>query len=596
MRMRRGNYAILFALTFTTMLAFLAFSIDGGRLKVAALHAENAAEAAALEAVAARRDGDSRSEAERRAGIAASMVNIMGKADKAATVELDIRWGEWDWEEPRVDAGDRWTDRASPQAITVNATVTGGGVTSIFGPAIGLASARGSQQASLAGQGGSKVDYSKFAVTLGARAAMRHRDMILAVDASRYTNMADVDDIRDGLVGFIDELDNLDIPGDRLAFMAYAGEAWNYDVFQPEALEINAAANQFSALSADMGTAMFPLSGNDATFRATAGRFELCDVGVDAWYFAYRHRDPVLDHELPGSGDPTSPPQWDYRILNHLGIGALPWQGPGAAANGGFYTYLREATKDSVSGAYTLPDTMEAFAGQDDDDDDGMTFTLEQQCTLWLWTEVGFAGRDLRRARAATFSVTSPLACHLGNWWEDSPDRYFDETMGRAIAAPDCSAFALGNIPGTLVPRYAHPLGDAIAYQDRSYLAAGSNPGAVFSRAMETFAARTTYGHPTIILVSESAGRCGPNLETDGDAAEFCLAEIDNQVSTFGDALDALRTDTHVVGITPAGSDADIYLGSLTMGRGLYRQVERANGLENVLREYAREVRVQVVQ
>ncbi len=596
MRMRRGNYAILFALTFTTMLAFLAFSIDGGRLKVAALHAENAAEAAALEAVAARRDGDSRSEAERRAAIAASMVSIMGKADKAATVELDIRWGEWDWDEPRTEAGDRWTDRGSPQAITVNATVTGGGVTSIFGPAIGLASARGSQQASLAGQGGSKVDYSKFAVTLGARAAMRHRDMILAVDASRYTNTADVDDIQDGLVGFIDEIDNLDIPGDRLAFMAYAGEAWNYDVFQPESLEINAGGNQFSAISADMGTAMFPVSGNDATFRATAGRFELCDVGVDAWFFAYRHRRPGADFELPGAGDENSPPQADYRIINHLGNGALLWQGPHGTQNGAFYAYLREFTKDSVSGEYTLPDTMLAFSGDDDREDDGTPLTLEQQCTLWLWTEVYFALNDARRIRTFNTSLTSPLACHLGNWWEDNPDRYFDEVMDRAIAAPDCSAFALGNIPGTVVPRYAHPLGDAVAYQDRSYLAAGSNPGALFNRAVDTFTARTTYGHPTIILVSESAGRCGPNLEIDGDAAEYCLGEIDNDVSTFGDALDAMGTDTHVVGITPAGSDADIYLGSLTMGRGLYRQVQNANGLENILREYAREVRVQVVQ
>lgn len=606
-RLRRGNYAVLFVLTFTVMLSYLAFSIDGGRMKVAAIQAENAAEAAALAAVATIRDGGGQTAAELRAQSVADaiFVNRLARDGDSGGNEfsIEIDWGTWDWTEPLTQVGSRWQPSVQRQAVTVNATITGGGVTSIFGPAIALVNDRGNQQGSLYGQPNDKRDYSKFQITVGARAALRHRDIVLAVDASRYTNLLDVADIQDGLVEFMQELEENAVPGDRISLVAYAGEAHNYDLQDPESLQIDTTAFEYTATSPDMGLASYSIADDIDDMVDVAARFELCDVGREAWFYAYRHRAPWLDAELPNWGVQSVPPQADYFVVNRFGRGALEASIVGTSPplpnvkNGNLYAYLSSILDTNVAGGF-LPSAMADFSGlagnQPGQEEDGMLLTEAQQCALWFWTSTNFALADTRRARVNASLQTSPLRCDVGNWWEGNIDRFQDVSDERAIPSVDCAGFGL-TFDG--VPSFQSPDGSPLMYLDRSYFQAGSNPGAAFERAMELFSNRTTYGEATVVLVSESAGRCGPNLENDSEAAAACLGEIDDRVAASTEALENMGVVTHVVSITNEGSAADLYLSSLTTGRGIYIQADSAADLGPILiDQIAHDIRIQVVQ
>src|SRR5690606_25682611 len=129
-RVRRGNYAILFVLTAAVMLSYLAFSIDGGRMKVAHVQAENASEAAGMAALAVVRDGGSRGEALAAARIAAERIMVMGSSSTSGSrFHDDLDWGRWDWNDsPEGDnLGVPWEDaNSSTQAVTARVQVNGG--------------------------------------------------------------------------------------------------------------------------------------------------------------------------------------------------------------------------------------------------------------------------------------------------------------------------------------------------------------------------------------------------------------------------------------------------------------------------------------
>lgn len=593
MRARRGNYIVLFTLTVSVMLSYLAFSIDGSRSKLAMNQVENAAEAAALVAVATVRDGGTRAEARTRALAAANSVNVTGVKPNAEDPDggifaIDVAWGRWNWNQEREDRGSRWQPSAGPQAVQVTARLSGGGMTTIFGPAINFVGGNNNDKG---GWAAPSNGFGSVEITVAARAAMRHRDIVLAVDASRYVPDAMITDIREGLVDFLDELDDLGVPGDRLALVTYGGEAHNYDLLTPGVLEYDATAAQglnYGAGLVDQGTAMFPIAGSEALIGDVLERYTVCDVGPEAWFYAYRFVNPAFDAELfmnaGGFGFGGQFLQADYFVLDEN-------QQPGLI--GGDFT-LNPKNADllvmmqllgAVPGG-TLPAVRDAYLN-------GGPYDDFEQCSLWRVSETVFALTDGRRGLSNFLGHRSPLPCHLGNWYEGDPNRI--TPAGRATRSVECPTLI-----GTLLdgaPRYESPVGDPVMWLDRSYFQAGSNPGAALLRAAEIFEAQDGSAERTVVLVTPTQPRCGRNLEEDPSAATFCLETFEDSVNAGQDALEDLEADTHVIALVAPGSAADAYLSTLPTGRGYYITSEASSNLGPILADQiAHDIRVQVVQ
>lgn len=593
MRARRGNYIVLFTLTVAVMLSYLAFSIDGSRTKLALNQVENAAEAAALVAVATVRDGGTRSQAQARASAAANAIEVTGVKTKAAspggdTFAVDVTWGRWDWNEGLESRDSRWERAPGRQAAEVSVRLTGGGMTTVFGPAIGLVGGRNNDK----GYGSKPTgNFGSVEITVKSKAAMRHRDIVVAVDASRFVPNTMIDDIRDGLVDFLDEIEDLGVPGDRVAFVTYAGDAHNYNLLAPGELTYSSANVQnlnYGIGAVDQGTTLFTVDGNEALIGDVLERYSLCDVGPEAWYFAYRFLRPDVDRELVNGGAVGSYSQSDYWVLDENQNPALTIQDfTDNTQNAGLLTMIQLLTPLPGITAGSNLDVVRTAYLNGGPYDDGL------QCALWRASETLFALSDERRELSNLLGHRSPLPCHLGNWWEGDPNRI--APVGRAARTVDCPAFAGSNLDGT--PRYESPDGTFVMRLDRSYLQAGSNPGVALARAADIFQAQDSSAEPTVVLITPNPPRCGPNLEGDPLASGFCLDTFEDLVNAGQDALEDLEANTHVIALTQPGSAADAYLSTLPTGRGYYIVSEASSNLGEILSDQiAHDIRVQVVQ
>ncbi len=576
-RDRRGNYTILFVLTCSIMLSYLAFSIDGGRMQVAKLDGQNAAEAGALAALAAIRDGADIQEAEAAGAIAANKVSLTASsiASSANTVagggqtfDVAIDWGRWNWEAQRSTLDARWDlrrDGTIPQAITVNVQ-SSGGIGTIFGSALGLAS----------GNSADSKRFSSMKLGVGVRAAFRNRDIVVVVDTSRFTE-GDIEGIQTGMQSFLDALVDNGVPGDNFAVVAYAGAGWIYDLRNPQQLYDADAGQLTSSFSPQEATSPFISVHRDHELaRTTLARVEPCNVGSDAFLHAYRHTNAGEDLELAA-------PYVDYY--------AIEPRPSNPNVEGQFY-WPYDSSSDSVQGMYrdywgNLGVNAVGAANWN-----GSLDTVTQ-CRVWFFIEnMLFLGMDPRRDRVmhAANGVRSPIQCHAGNPYESRPDS-IRRRVDRPIPSVACG---LQPVPESGEPRYNNPANTPQMYEDRAYYEAGSNPAPGLNRAREILANRSTNGEPTVVLLTSTFPRCGPNvLAADiPDCNNIFLADT----SAALEALDQDSVVTHVVAIAPAGSQSDAQLGTFTTGRGLYRRVNRGDQVSAALADIARDLRVQVVR
>ena len=580
-RDRRGNYTILFVLTCSIMLSYLAFSIDGGRMQVAKLDGQNAAEAGALAALAAIRDGSDIQEAEVAAAVAANKVSMtaasIGSSDPnytdpvaggGQTFDVSIDWGRWNWEAQRSTLDARWDlrrDGVIPQAITVNVQ-SSGGVGTIFGSALGLAS----------GNSSDSKKYSSMKLGVGVRAAFRNRDVVVVVDTSRFTE-GDIEGIQTGMQALLDSLVDNGVPGDNFAVVAYAGAGWVYDLRNPQALYDADAGQLTSNFSPNEPTAPFISVHRDHEIaRTTLGRVEPCNIGGDAFLHAYRFTNAGEDLELAA-------PYMDYYAVE-----PRP-SNPNEEAQ--FY-WAWDPSHDTAQGLYRdyWDNVGVGAVGQSNW---GSSLDVVTQCRVWFFLEnFPFLAMDPRRDRVthAANGVRSPIQCHAGNPYEGRPDSV-RRRVNRPIPSVACG---LPVIPESGEPRYNNPDNTPMMYEDRAFYQAGSNPAPGLNRAREILLNRTSNGEPTVVLITSTFPRCGPNVLASDipDCDNLFLADT----SASLEALDQDEVVTHVVAIAPAGSQSDVQLSTFTTGRGLYRRVARGDQVAGVVGDIARDLRVQVVR
>lgn len=579
-RDRRGNYTILFVLTCSIMLSYLAFSIDGGRMQVARLDGQNAAEAGALAALAAIRDGEEIQDAEVAAAVAANKVSMTAaslasgsaadpNSPAGQTFNVSIDWGRWNWEGERSTLDSRWDlrrDGVIPQAITVNVQTSGGGVGTIFGSALGLAS-------------GDASDSQKFAslqLGVGVRAAFRNRDIVVVVDTSRFDE-AHIDGVQAGMQSFLDALVDNGVPGDTFAVVAYAGAGWIYDLRNPDALIDPDAGQLTSSFSPHEPTTPFISVRRDHEIaRSTLGRVEPCNVGSDAFVHAYRFTNAGEDLELAA-------PYMDYYAIEPR---------PSNPNEEGQFYWAYDGAHDTAQGLYR--DYWDNIGvGAVTQGNWGSSLNVVTQCRVWFFLEsFPFLAMDPRRDRVmhSANGVRSPIQCHAGSPYEGEADS-IRRRVDRPIPAVACGFPA---IPETGEPRYNNVDNTPIAYEDRAFYQAGSNPAPGLVRAREILSNRFSNGEPTVVLITPTFPRCGPNVLASD------IPDCDNRfladTSAALEALDGDKVTTHVVAIAPAGSQSDVQLSTFTTGRGLYRRVGRGDQVAGALSDIARDLRVQVVR
>lgn len=643
MRTRRGNYAVLFVLTVAIMLSYLAFSIDGGRMKVAVIQAEGAAEAAGLAALEVIRSGGTQGDAEEAAFNAANQIRLQRVENRSKTEEFDVEveWGSWDWDEPMTEVGGRWTTNSTrSQSITVNVFQKGAGLVNIFGPFIQVLVDSGKARRSdltKYGDDEQTEDYGRFKVQQGARAAMRQRNVVFVVDGSPWAQLptgigavAPATGFQQGMAAMIDIMDEFDIPGDRVSIVNYAGTAYNYRLDEPSSYQSEAT------IPAEPGFPLYEVSSFYDDMRDTALLVEPCRHTVASWYrygrFAEASGGTVYDPEQRFFDLASASPGVSYfwRAVTRWPQAQPPelasWQldevlgGEQAAIMG--WLQEAEAFQPSPPGQPTWQDLY---------DNRGTALgniPLLKMCQLWdtmLFNATGWstgASEDARfeRQNDASIPGASPLTCDDGNWYETRPlsERWgsapSDAVWGNVCGAGLILASATNAFGGYDEPLvyYADPR-DFIgpAYVDRAYSMAGANPGAGLQEAALTLASAGNNGENTVVWMMSHVPECGPGItqKDPGTGAptvtgELCNDAYDAERAAALAALDALEVDLHIIGV-PASEDPitfdetatmQVAVDSWTLGRGQAWYVEDPAQIPLIIDEIARDVRLQVVQ
>lgn len=602
---RRGNYAILFVLTAAVMLSYLAFSIDGGRVKVASIQAENAAEAAALTAIAAWRDGSSKSVAQALAESAANAVTVTKlKNEDEVQFNVDVTWGEWDWNEAVDNIDDRWASVPSAgQAITINVEMANGGVTSIFGPAINIVSQGDWEESDLTSDRSGKregpTDFSSFDVKYGARAAMRHRDIVVLFDASHTqtafmtesTTMLNtrMGNIQAGLTAFVNRLEELGVPGDRVALVAYAGGTYQYDVTNSDALEVFDLYGNPTALPSP--TLFNSIEDDFQGLSDTVTRLSPCRASSNrSWFHHYRHASEDLalrDNELRDFDDNYFGFNYRWISLNGGGqpIYSFDHADPKYWPTIEFVGHTMNSMLDLGLENNEVLDHFKTMAENEEVLDD------DYQCATWSALELWYNLYDVRGLAAVGGGHPSPLECSDGHFYTGEIRPQDEESKLPSVVCP-----ALPELyPGQ--PRYGSADGSPFVYAQYDAPQAGSNPGVALNYAADLLEATDSTAEPTVVLIAGIGAQCGPSVAL-GELAD-CNAAFEAEAAAGWNRLDALDATVHVLApdLSAVGSGAD--LGTLyARGRGFDEIVATDFGdLPAVLVEdVAQSVKIQVVK
>lgn len=303
MRLRRGNYSLLFALSATVLMGFAAYSVDISRLRVARLQTQNAADAGALAALSVLRNGGSQSDATTAAQAVAELNLVLGK-DGQFSVAVSV--GDWDWDQDPTAA---YSDTSDINSVQVSVHQGGDGVVMIFAPIFG-------------------DGHSADTVSTTSWAAMRHRDIVVAVDTS-YEFRASLPTIKDKVDDFVLQLDEFGQKKDQFGLVSYAG--------------MSLTELSLTAMSS---------TGVDASRDAIAA-LDTCSVTQVEWLNWYRYslgqsHDPTSEHLV------TFRPFWpdtvsggpgmlygpdDFEMLWPDGLGFVRPPGPPDAELSEWYSY-----------------------------------------------------------------------------------------------------------------------------------------------------------------------------------------------------------------------------------------------------------------
>lgn len=537
MRHRRGNYSLFFAMLLPLLLGFMALAIDIGRLRVARVQVQGAADAAALAALAELRDGGTHGDAAASAEAAANATRLQGVADGVGLFDVDLSYGEWDF------AGLDWSSASgSINGVSVEIQQNRP-LNFLFAP---IFEAGGF--ASRVYAGGADRDFSGRSLQLRRRASLRPRDVIFVVDASQEA-VPHLDNIHAALGDAITAMRDLRLADDRVAIVEYAGGA--------------VVAHPLSSLEDNFGDIQDELTG-----------YHPCSYDSASWYYYYRFWAPTELEEMRG----------DAGFYEFNPIAALVAEG---------YAPIYRFEDGSASDLFM--DDVFADGPGVPPPTYGVEPDFDQQCLVNWASSFLFANyfpRLLDPDTGEAYVTTSRLTCYEGHVLQDDPDR-FDEN----IAVPEIDGCPDGpfgaDIDGIESFSGSADFDPGYEHLDLSYQEAGVNPGAGLAQAVEILnAAGPSRNEATVILLTTSAPKKGPDVDDALDAQRIY------EEATFAalDDLSNMDVDVHVIAITPSGSDEEDFLSDLPVGRGIFRSTESSLGVSDLLDEAARDIKIQMVQ
>ncbi|HMV65389.1 MAG TPA: VWA domain-containing protein, partial [Myxococcota bacterium] len=514
------------------MLGFMAFAIDIGRLRVARVQVQGAADAAAIAALAELRAGRSTGDAETAALSAANAVRLQG-VESTEPFAVDVSYGDWDY------GSQSWSAGAAQSGVTVNVTQVAP-LNLLFAPIFEAGGVAGRIYGG--GLGGDKALHRSL--TLGRRASFRPRDIVIVVDTSRAMEPY-WDDVQPAIDAFIETVHDFGIPEDRLAIIEFAGVARTR-------IGLDRLAAEFT------------------DYRQANQDITLCNVGMDAWYYFYRYFDPILDLELDGRY------VFDYRTVT-------PGPQPGTHP-------LIVWAEDSLEWEFYVDnfDDSATYPGNADVSED-------MQCNANYMSYMLFEMFDPRRDRDGDGlfdDASSLIECHEGNALEGVDDR-IDYDWG--VPELDCIDDDVDIEPGIHAFNGSDDGDPDFEYPDMSYVMAGTSPGeGLLAAASMLISEQPSRGEPTVILITASGPRCGPLIDL--GIASDCNDDMLQTAVEGAEALEDLGANTHVLALMPHDSDDVDVLSELTTGRGDFDSSEHSSDLEEMLDVVARDIRIQMVQ
>lgn len=538
MRSRRGNYSLFFAMLLPILLGFLALAIDIGRLRVARVQIQGAADAAALAALAELRAGNSQGDAEAAAEDAANATRMQSVAAGGNLFDVQVNFGDWDF------PGQAWSDRGgSINGVTVQVEQNRP-LGLLFAPVFEAGGfARTVYQGGLEGNGAIERSLSTV-----RRASLRPRDIVIVLDVSR--NVVDhLDGLHDAAEDLIDVINDFRMPEDRVAIVEFAGAA-----------VVRAPLTRVADDYADL--------------RAALASYGPCGYDSASWFYYYRFFDWVSSEESRGEAG-----VWQFNPFTNHTIPSMPTQyafEPGGPSDLLVQETLSDAGLDPV-----LEDELYA------------DLTDDQRCVVFWTSQFIHLNFDHSTGELADEN-NSELMCYEGHVLTESQG--WDDTIGVPELVGCHENFAMPvPIDGIAEGDYGgSDDGDPNwEYANFSYQEAGVNPGAGLALARDILAAaQPSRGEPTVILITTAGPRSGPDVDDVHDAEEvYAQATVDAVLD-----LEADEVNLHVLSIVDGGSPDDDFLSSLPIGRGLYRTTDDVRDAADLIDEIARDIRIQVVQ
>ena len=202
MRMRRaGNYAVVIAIVLTVLLSFAALAVDISYMRLAALQAQNAADAGAHAAlVAYRRTGDE--EEARDVALEVMSQNVIVGTAVSVDAQTDIVFGGWDYDDSSFDSNAAYTN-AVQVLVMRDEDSDDGPINLLVAPIIG---------------------FDTTNVQASATGAVRSRDVLLVLDTTRSFK-DEIGDAKAALLAFLDYMYNEGdtAPKDRIGLATFVG-------------------------------------------------------------------------------------------------------------------------------------------------------------------------------------------------------------------------------------------------------------------------------------------------------------------------------------------------------------------------------------
>lgn len=207
---RSGNFALLFGVSMIGILGFAALVIDISYLRIAAIQAQNAADAGAHAGLVSLRSERDEASAET---VAEYVINMNLVAGDAVVVDSQttIDFGQWDFSTRTFDTAAAYNN-AIQVTVARNSASTEGGVALFIAPIWGHMTGN---------------------VWAQATSALRSREVMFALDISRSfaddpdTGTVQFSYARSAVLDFLEEMyhGGSPFPGDQLGLVAFAGDS-----------------------------------------------------------------------------------------------------------------------------------------------------------------------------------------------------------------------------------------------------------------------------------------------------------------------------------------------------------------------------------